>query len=44
MKSIIQSDYDDLLKLFSIDKKKALFEVERYLGKKLVRKDEAQSP
>lgn len=43
LKSIIQSDYDDLLKLFGIDKKKALFEVERCLGKKLARKDEAQS-
>lgn len=35
MKCLIEDDYDDLLKSFGIDKKKALFEVERFLGKKL---------
>ena len=35
LKCLIEDDYDDLLKSFGIDKKKALFEVERFLGKKL---------
>jgi len=37
LKCIIENDYDPLLKQFGIDKKKATFEVERFLGKKLNR-------
>jgi hypothetical protein len=37
LKCIIENDYDALLKQYGIDKKKATFEVERFLGKKLNR-------
>jgi len=43
LKCLIEHNYDDLLKLFGIDKKKTLFEVEKFLGRKLARKQEEQS-
>ena len=42
MKCLIENNYDDLLKQFGIDKNKAAFEVERYLGRKLNRPQENQ--
>lgn len=35
MKCLFDKNYDSLLKQFGIDKNKAIFEVERYLGRKL---------
>ena len=35
LKCLIEDNYDDLLKLFGIDKNKAVFEVEKMLGRKL---------
>lgn len=42
LKCLIEKNYDDLLKQFGIDKNKATFEVERYLGRKLNRPQENQ--
>jgi len=42
LKCLIDNNYDDLLKQFGIDKNKAAFEVERYLGRKLNRPQENQ--
>ena len=42
LKCLIEENYDDLLKQFGIDKNKALFEVERFLGRKISRKQEEQ--
>jgi len=42
LKCIIENDYDPILKQYGIDKKKATFEVERFLGKKLSRQQENQ--
>lgn len=39
---LLEGNYDDLLKQFGIDKNKAAFEVERYLGRKLNRPQESQ--
>ena len=41
LKCLFEDNYDSLLKQFGIDKNKAIFEVEKYLGKKL-RQPEAQ--
>jgi hypothetical protein len=35
LKCLFEKNYDSLLKQFGIDKNKAVFEVERYLGRKL---------
>lgn len=35
LKCLIQRDYTELLQTFGIDQKKTLFEVEKYLGRKL---------
>ena len=40
LKCLIDNNYDDLLTQFGIDKNKATFEVERYLGRKLNRPQE----
>jgi hypothetical protein len=40
LKCLIDDNYDELLKQFGIDKKKASFEVERYLGRKINRPQE----
>jgi len=40
LKCLIDDDYDELLKQFGIDKQKAAFDVERYLGRKLNRPQE----
>ena len=37
MKCLLDNNYDALLKDFGIDKKKAIFEVERFLGRKIQR-------
>jgi hypothetical protein len=37
LKCLIEDNYTDLLKQFGIDENKAVFEVERYLGKKVNR-------
>lgn len=37
LKCLLEDNYDALLKQFGIDKNKAVFEVERYLGRKLNR-------
>lgn len=42
LKCLIDDNYDELLKQFGIDKNKAAFETERYLGKKLNRPQENQ--
>ena len=42
LKCLIENNYDDLLKQFGIDKNKAAFEVERYLGRKVNRPQENQ--
>jgi hypothetical protein len=34
LKCLIENDYDEILKQFGIDKNKAAFEAERYLGRK----------
>jgi hypothetical protein len=34
LKCLIENNYDEILKQFGIDKNKASFEVERYLGRK----------
>jgi len=43
LKCLLESNYDDLLRQFGIDKKKAVFDVEKFLGRKLNRPQE-QSP
>jgi hypothetical protein len=40
LKCLLDNNYDGILKEFGIDKNKATFEVERYLGKKLNRPQE----
>lgn len=40
LKCLIDNNYDDLLRQFGIDKNKALFEVERFLGRKVNRPSE----
>jgi hypothetical protein len=42
LKCLIDNNYDDLLRQFGIDKNKALFEVERFLGRKVNRPSEQQ--
>lgn len=42
LKCLIEDNYDDLLKLFGIDKNKAVFEVEKLLGRKLNRPQDNQ--
>jgi hypothetical protein len=37
LKCLLENNFDDLLKQFGIDKKKAVFDVEKYLGRKLNR-------
>ena len=37
MKCIYKRQYDDLLKIFGYDKKKIVQEVEKYLGKRLLK-------
>jgi hypothetical protein len=43
LKCLLEENYDALLKEFGIDKKKAVFEVERFLGRKLNRAKEEQA-
>ena len=43
LKCLLEENYDALLKQFGIDKNKAVFEVERFLGKKLNRQKEEQA-
>lgn len=40
LKCLLELNYTDLLKQFGIDENKAIFEVERYLGKKINRQQE----
>jgi len=42
LKCLIEENYTDVLKQFGIDENKAVFEVERYLGKKVNRPQEQQ--
>jgi hypothetical protein len=42
LKCLLEENFDDLLKEFGIDKNKAAFEVERYLGRKINRPQEPQ--
>lgn len=42
LKCLLEENFDDLLKEFGIDKNKAAFEVERYLGRKINRPQEQQ--
>lgn len=37
IKCLLEGNYDDLLKSFGVDKNKALFELEQYLGRKVVK-------
>lgn len=37
IKCIFKNKYDDLFKLFGFDKNKVVYEVEKYLGKKLAK-------
>jgi hypothetical protein len=37
LKCLLEDNYTDLLKQFGIDENKTIFEVERYLGRKLNR-------
>ena len=41
LKCLLSDNYDELLKLFGFDQNKTLFEVERVLGRKLERPQEA---
>jgi hypothetical protein len=41
LKCLFENNYDALLKQWGIDKKKAMFEVERYLGRKINRPQES---
>ena len=43
LKCLLEENYDALLKQFGIDKKKTIFEVERFLGRKLNRPKEEQA-
>ena len=43
LKCLLEENYDALLKQFGIDKNKAVFEVERFLGRKLNRPKEEQA-
>ncbi len=40
LKCLIENNYDEILKQFGIDKNKAAFEVERYLGRKFQKPQE----
>jgi hypothetical protein len=42
LKCLLENNYSELLKQFGIDENKAVFEVEKYLGKKLNRPQEQQ--
>jgi len=42
LKCLLENNYDALLKQFGIDKNKAVFEVERFLGRKLNRPKESE--
>jgi len=44
MKCLIENNYDALLKQFGIDKNKAIFEVEKFLGRKLNRQPDPVAP
>lgn len=37
IKCLLEGNFDDLLKSFGVDKNKTLFEVERYLGRKVAK-------
>jgi hypothetical protein len=37
IKCIYKANYDELFKLFGFDRNKVVYEVEKYLGKKLVK-------
>ena len=40
LRCLFENNYDPLLKQWGIDKKKAMFEVERFLGRKINRPQE----
>lgn len=37
IKSILKNNYDGLLKMFGYDKNKIIYDVEKYLGRKIVK-------
>lgn len=40
MKCILKNKYDELLKMFGFDQKKIVQEVEKYLGKRLLKQEQ----
>jgi hypothetical protein len=44
LKCLIEDNYDSLLRSFGIDKNKAIFEVERFLGTKIKKEQQRAEP
>ena len=43
IKSVLNHNYNDLLKMFGFDKNKIMYDVEKYLGRKLSKPQQDQS-